>query len=280
MANAFISGRRYPTRGGGEIIPAGSQSFTGNGTFTAPYTGVYTVVLTAGHAASGSGGSAGTGTARTTYNSEFHLYYVGMAAGGGGGSGGGACICLSPGIMSCYLQADDSIQITCNSSIVSFGNLFSISSGTAGTNGGTGGNGTISAASGTAPILTCRGGTGGTAGIGGTPHTYNISQDERILFSISPIVQNVNAASGVAAGTGYTDKGANSINNRPDTVPGAVGARYNTDDVYMGGIGGSSGQVTYYSLSSTGSKTVQPSESAQAGIPAAAGRIDITWGNQ
>ena len=47
MANAFISGRRYPSEGEGIAMPSGSQSFTNSGTFTAPYTGVYTVALTA-----------------------------------------------------------------------------------------------------------------------------------------------------------------------------------------------------------------------------------------
>ena len=279
MANAFISGRRYPT-GGGSAIPAGHQSYTDNGTFTAPYTGVYTVVLTAGHAASGNGGSAGTGMARTTYNSEFHLYYVGMASGGSGGSGGGACVSLSPGVISVYLQSGDNVQVTCNPSLVSFGSFFSIATGTAGTNGGDGGDSVINANSGTAPTLNPVEGGGGYAGTGGTRHTYSVSEDDRILSSVPPTLQNSSAASGISGGDGESDQGTNVTTNRPDPAPGIPGARYDTNAAWMGGIGGSSGQVTYYSYTSVGSKTVQPIESAQAGIPAAAGRIDITWGNQ
>lgn len=260
-------------------IPSGSQSFTDSGTFTAPHTGLYTVILTAGHAASGDGGKAGNGHAKTTMNPSLYIYYLGMASGGSGGSGGGACICTSPGIMSCLLQEGDTIEITCNSSVVSFGNLFSISSGTAGGNGGNGTEGNVYVTSSSSQMISATGGKGGSAGIGGTPHNYFIAEDDRIRYSLPPTVQTENAPSGEKGNDGNADHGTPQYLDSSYAL-GVKGAFYSTAAVWMGGIGGDSANAPYYATNVTGERTYPPSVSPKDGIPAASGRIDIMWGTE
>ena len=131
--------------GGGEVIPASDQRFTSNGTFIAPYDGIYTVVLSAGHAKSGSGGS-GSGANRNT------------GYGYGGGAGGSAYIAQSPGIILVQLAAGEQVTVTVNNSVCSFGSYASFSTGTSGGDGGDGSSsGRVGSggAGGSAPSFSC-----------------------------------------------------------------------------------------------------------------------------
>lgn len=253
MANAFISGRRYPT-GGGAAIPAGHQSYTANGTFTAPYTGVYTVVLTAGHAASGIGGNGGSGD--SGYTSEFYQRFYG---GGGGGAGGSAYLAESPGIIVIKLIQGQSVAVTVNASLCSFGNFASFSTGSQPGNGNSGGRPDAS------EEVKAQGGSGGNGG--GKPA---FSYDEgAVLFVVTPNLPDYNLSGGNGGNGGTPSNSYGGTGGIPaNNIPCISGQ--------MGGFGqictqSRGTQAQYISLG------VVPSDSR---IPAAAGRIDITWGNQ
>lgn len=121
-------------------IPTGSQKFTSSSTFTAPYTTNYFVVVYPGH---GRGGSGGEGY-------EHDVLYKDSKATPGGGGGGSAYLSTQPAIAIVHLNANDSVPVTVNSSLTSFGSYCSISTGT---NGGNGGDATET-----------RAGTGGSGG--------------------------------------------------------------------------------------------------------------------
>lgn len=79
MANAIILHRRKAA----EVIQPGSQTFTGNGTFVAPYSTIYVVKLTGSCHKAGNGGNGGDG-------SGYYNPNTGMGCAGGGGGGGKA----------------------------------------------------------------------------------------------------------------------------------------------------------------------------------------------
>ena len=260
MANAFISGRRYPT-GGGTIIPAGSQSFTANGTFTAPYTGVYTVVLTAGHAASGKGGNGGGGKCqRSGYDGGYSA-----CTGSGGGGGGSVPIMLSPMIGTVSLKVGDSVAITVNTSVVSFGSLFSISNGTSGGNGGMPRYPDTSVKWDPVPATP---GAGGNAG-----SNYSFSADTNHVISVVNPTFSTNAnLSGSSGGKGNPVVGA----EEGLAEQGRGGNPSYGYQCILGGKGGYGGDA----IISGDDETWNGETVSNSFIPAATGRIDITWGNQ
>lgn len=253
MANAFISGRRYPT-GGGAAIPAGHQSFTANGTFTAPYTGVYTVVLTAGHAASGIGGQGGNGDYGITSEGWRRRY-----GGAGGGAGGSAYLANSPGIIVIKLNKNQSVTVTVNVALCSFGNYASFATGTNPGNGNPGGRPDASE-----EVIA----VGGSGGSGGGKPVFSFD-DALVLFAVVPSLPYYN----LSGGNGQNGGSPNSNYGGPAGIPA------NNIPCISGQMGGF-GQIC---TNDTGTQTqyfnvgVVPSDSK---IPAAAGRIDITWGNQ
>lgn len=261
MANAFISGRRYPTWGGA-VIPAGSQSFTSNGTFTAPYTGVYTVILTAGHAASGKGGNGGSGKCQRSGHDGGYS----ACTGSGGGGGGSVPIMLSPMIGTVSLKAGDSVAITVNTSVVSFGSLLSISNGTSGGNGGAPGYPDTSVKWEPVPATP---GAGGNAG-----SNYSFSADtDHVISVVNPTFSTNANLSGSSGGKG------NPVEGGLDEKVAEQGKGGNPSYGYQcisGGKGGYGGGAVI----SGNDKTWRGETVSNSFIPAAAGRIDITWGNQ
>lgn len=245
MANAFISGRRYPS-GGGIAMPSGSQSFTNSGTFTAPYTGVYTVALTAGHAASGAGGRGGRAVG-----------YAGGAAGGGAGAGGSAYKAPAPGIIQVMLSQGQVVLITINSNMCSFGSFASFATGSSPGSGRDGGN-----ATGTGTISNpVKNGVGGAGGLGGGKPTFTSGD---VLLAITPTLPDATLSGGNGGDgetTNYDKGGAAGIAS--NSIYGVTGQN--------GGFGESTYDNKYYD---NGTDPIGPK------IPAAAGRIDITWGNQ
>ena len=170
-------------------IPSESQTFTSNGTFTAPDDGSYIVILNAPIAKTGSGGRGG-------YAAIAEYNWAGV--GGGGGAGGSAYKATSPGIISVSLNKNDQVQVTVNTSISSFGNYVSFSCGTAPGNGSAGGSG--SAGSSSRPENK-KHGQGGAGGAGGGKPVFSASQESTII--ISPNLPDAN----LTGGTGTTASG-------------------------------------------------------------------------
>lgn len=247
--------------GGGTVIPAGSQSFTSNGTFTAPYTGVYTVVLTAGHAASGKGGNGGGGKCqRSGHGSGYSA-----CTGSGGGGGGSVPIMLSPMIGTVSLKVGDSVAITVNTSVVSFGSLFSISNGTSGGNGGMPGYPDTSEKWDPVPATP---GAGGNAG-----SNYSFSTDTNHVISVVNPTFSTNAnLSGSSGGKGNPVDGTEA-NIAEQGRGGNPSYGY---QCILGGKGGYGGGA----FISDDDETWNGETVSNSFIPAATGRIDITWGNQ
>ena len=247
MANAFISGRRYPS-GGGIAMPSGSQSFTNSGTFTAPYTGVYTVALTAGHAASGAGGRGGRAVGGP---------YGFGAAGGGAGAGGSAYKAPAPGIIQVMLSQGQVVLITINSNMCSFGSFASFATGSSPGSGRDGGDATGRGTT----SNPAENGVGGAGGLGGGKPTFTSGD---VLLAITPTLPDATLSGGNGGDgktTNYDKGGAAGIAS--NSIYGVTGQN--------GGFGESTRDNNYYEI---GTDPIGPK------IPAAAGRIDITWGNQ
>lgn len=252
MANAFISGRRYPT-GGGAAIPAGHQSYTANGTFTAPYTGVYTVAITAPIAKGGDGANGVNGYIGSGYYSSDYPT--------GGGAGGSAYIAVYPLIISVWLTQGQQVPVTVNTSVASFGSYGSFASGSAG------GNGTSGTRDGSRPEH-------GTGGAGGS---MPMTSTSGTLTAIMPPIPSAS----LSGGGGSTNSG--SVSGDPSaSYDGATGGRPSTAFGNAGGCGGEGSAVLVASYMGYASQSdvVNTSVSRRNGQPARAGRIDITWGNQ
>ena len=144
MANAIILHRRR-----GEKIVPGSQTFTSNGVFVAPYSAVYSLILYGSAHKAGNGGHGGT--------NDSHL------AGGGGGGGGGRSHSFAVSCQ-CQLTKGAKIPITINESVVSLGNYASVATGTAAKNGLSGGNARLPSSA----------GSGGSGGAGEGKHTISV----------------------------------------------------------------------------------------------------------
>ena len=244
MANAFISGRRYPS-GGGAAIPAGHQSYTANGTFNAPYTGVYTVAITAPVA---KGGNGANGIDGYKVSNSSALYPT------GGGAGGSAYIALYPLIITVQLTQGQQVPVTVNTAVTSFGSYGSFSAGTAGSNGTSGSQGNFSA-------------TPGIGGAGGTVPTFNVSD---VIMSNNPNLPSI-SLSGENGIVNYSSVGNHILAT-------AIGGAPNNNFGNVGGMGGNG----YYILIVY--KDIQEAYNFDnlpvTGSSAKAGRIDITWGNQ
>lgn len=125
MANAIILHRRRS-----EKIEPGSQTFTSNGVFVAPYSTTYIVALTGSCHKAGNGGNGGRG--RGYYDTETGF---GCAGGGGGGGGGGKA-------QNYVVTADvplvkgQSYSVTVNENMVSVANEISLATGTPAKDGG------------------------------------------------------------------------------------------------------------------------------------------------
>ena len=235
-------------------IPAGSQSFTSNGTFTAPYDGVYTVAITAPIAKGGNGANGVDGYANMSfYGPDYPT---------GGGAGGSAYIAIYPLILIVRLIANESVAITVNSSVASFGTYGSFAAGTA---GGDGTSGTINR---TNPTQ----GTGGSGGSKPIPTAAAIC-----LASIVPTIPTLS----LSGGNGTYNGGSISENNVQAAFHGATGGKPSTNFGNSGGIGGEgSGVLTGdYGNYVDADGVIATSVSACNGLPAQIGRIDITWGN-
>ena len=229
-------------------IPSESQTFTSNGTFTAPHDGSYIVILNAPIAKTGSGGRGG-GAATAQYNWG--------AVGGGGGAGGSAYKATSPGIISVSLNKDDQVQITVNTSISSFGNYASFSRGTAPGNGSAGGNGSLGSSN------EKKHGKGGAGGAGGGKPVFSASQESTIIFS--PNLPDAN----LTGGTGTTASG-----EYYDGTEGAKGGVASSSTYGIPGQTGGWGQATQdYSSFSVGVEPIAPIIDAQIG------NVIVIWGN-
>lgn len=215
------------------MIPSGSQSFTANGTFNVPYTGMYTVVLTAGRRANGGGGGGGSGSG---------------AGGAGGGAGGGAYIAMSPGIMCVRLDAGETVAITVGANLCSFGSYATFATGTA---PGKGQNGDSGYGDGIR--------YGGAGGAGGGAPTWSVSANTKVLYSVAPNLPSYSL-------TGKD--GGNSTGTR-----GGDGGSPSNDF----GLAGVAGQGGY---GRSGSGNYRGNTGLASVVPAVAGCIDITWGNQ
>ena len=248
MANGFVFGKGGTPTGGSAAIPAGHQSFTANGTFTAPYTGVYTVALTAGHAASGAGGRGGRAVGG---------HYAWGGAGGGAGAGGSAYKAPAPGIIQVMLSQGQVVLITINSNMCSFGSFASFATGSSPGSGRDGGNATgIGTTSN--PV---KNGVGGAGGLGGGKPTFTSGN---VLLAITPTLPDATLSGGNGGDgttTNYDKGGAAGIAS--NSIYGVTGQN--------GGFGESTYDDKYYE---NGTDPIGPK------IPAAAGRIDIIWGNQ
>lgn len=157
MANAIILHRRRRA----EVVVPGSQTFTGNGTFVAPYTADYTVDIYGSRAKCGDGGRA------WGWNRLSNRGYGARAYSGGGGGSGGTSAAAGAERYTIHLSRGQSITITCTASMVSFGSYASCATGS---NGGDGGNGTNArGTTGSSGYV----GRGGDAGLAGSNTIYS-----------------------------------------------------------------------------------------------------------
>lgn len=234
-------------------IPFGSKTFTSDGTFTAPYDGVYTVAITAPIAKGGNGANGVDGNPASVYPLDRST---------GGGAGGSAYIAIYPLILIVRLIANESVTITVNSSVTSFGTYGSFAAGTAG------GDGT----SGTVDLTNPTQGTGGSGGSKPIPTAAAIC-----LASIVPTIPTLS----LSGGNGTYNGGSISQYNVSATFNGATGGRPSTNFGNSGGIGGEGNGILKgnYSNYLDAYDLIATSVPACNGLPAQVGRVDITWGN-
>lgn len=236
-------------------MPSGSQSFTANGTFTAPYTGVYTVSITAPVAKGGNGANGVDGYP----GGDDYWDYVEYPT--GGGAGGSAYIALYPLIITVQLTQGQQVPVTVNASVTSFGSYGSFLAGSAG------GNGTAGTQDANDPVA-------GVGGAGGSNPTYSTSG---VLSSIIPTLSSVTLSGG--NGSQYEDSGEDLLNAYH--LATAVGGTPNINYGNPGGKGGAGNPVVYASGDNWASwYEANCGTGAQNGAAAKSGRIDITWGNQ
>ena len=180
------------------------------------------------------------------------------APGGGGGAGGSAYNAIIPAIALINLTVGDQIPITINNSIISFGNYASFSTGTSPGNGNQGGAGKGGSSSRPSDREAGEGGAGGAGG--GKP----LFSHGTVLSIIAPNLPDIDL-SGQNGKVGTVGSGAN----------GPDGGSASNSIYGIPGQSGGCGQATYDRDTYTiGVIPYSPI------IPAAAGRIDITWGNQ
>lgn len=116
MANAIILHRRRRA----EVVVPGSQTFTANGTFVAPYSTTYTIIIKPYVPAGGNGGKGSSGSVTSDP--------VWLNGGNGGGGGGGVS---SNYAVNCniYIKKGTVVDVTVQTALISFSNKVSVSNG-------------------------------------------------------------------------------------------------------------------------------------------------------
>lgn len=109
------------------VIP-GSQTFASNGTFVAPYTTTYNILINSSRHKAGAGGSGGAADVIDDVD------YFSAKAGGGGGGGGGQSNEYQV-LTSLTMKKNESYIITVNENMISIGDKVSIATGTAAKDG-------------------------------------------------------------------------------------------------------------------------------------------------
>ena len=236
-------------------IPVGAQTFTSNGTFTAPYDTVYTIIINAPIAKGGNGASGVSGS----YTGDFYQPYYSPS---GGGAGGSAYMPKSPLILLVSLTQGQSVSVTVNSSISSFGSYGSFSAGTAG------GNGTSGSRNGTRPTM-------GTGGSGGSAPSYSVGTDT--LHSIAPSLPSYSlsgSGGSETSGSGYDGQisidYAGAIGGYPSTNFGNAGGQGSGGSGVMSMVDGRAGYMAGDTIFNG---------NARNGLPAQTGSISVIWGN-
>lgn len=229
MANAIILHRRR-----GEIIEPGSQTFTANGVFVAPYSAVYTISMIGSKQKAGNGG---TGAAGYYYRPSGSIYADAWAGGGGGGGGGQL---ITPPQISGTMQLNkgDTIPITINTSMVSFGSNVSCAGGTP-------------AANGVSPISN-NDAEGGSGGAGEYLPTISMPPGWSTLQ---------NAVAGNTGGSGQNGDSSGS------SMTGGIGGFGGDNGGGRGGRGGNMQNQAGY-----------PGSAGIPGFAAVTGSITISWG--
>lgn len=240
MANAIILHRRR-----GEKIEPGSRTFTGNGTFVAPYSTTYIVVLTGSCHKAGNGGNGGRGRGYYSTGTGF-----GCAGGGGGGGGGGKA-------QNYVVTADvplvkgQSYSVTVNENMVSVANEISLATGSAAGNGGDARNGGVDIGDHYA---------GGTGGSGEGSHTISTSH----TYTTSG---RANGTSGEGGDYGdYADDAEAYV-----WYDGGTGGSGGTTG---GGRGGDGGKCKYL----IGDFDEESGEKGSSGSARVIGSVTISWG--
>lgn len=218
-------------------IPSGELNITSNTSFAVPYNGIYTVVLNAPTPPGGNGANG---------NSSSY-------AGAGGGAGGSAYRLASPLIGLLDLKANTEIQCTCGRSLVSFGNLLSIASGSMGRDGSYGGDDENN--------------YGGAGGAGGSKPILSYSSDAPEIINIyQPIIPDYDLSGG-------------------DGSPIKI-ERYSSYNIYIGGDGGrpssnfgNSGGAGGRGKSCISTYTIANATNGQIPSNELMGSIQIIWGN-
>ena len=202
MANAIILHRRRS-----EKIEPGSQTFTGNGVFVAPYSTTYMISITGSRNKAGNGGDGADGY----YYRPSGSIYADAWAGGGGGGGGGMQAYAATINGTVQLSKGQAISITVTTSLVSFGNICSCASAVAAQNG-------ISAISNNDAY----GGSGGS----GEQYPTISKPAEWVAHNATPGVSGQDGFNGTSSGS---------------AMYGGVGGAGGT---YGGGSGGDGGNMT------------------------------------
>ena len=240
MANAIILHRRRS-----EKIEPGSQTFSANGVFVAPYSTTYIVALTGSCHKAGNGGNGGRG--RGYYSTETG---VGCAGGGGGGGGGGKA-------QNYVVTADvplvkgQSYSVTVNENMVSVANEISLATGTSAKDGGDARQSGVDIGDHRA---------GGTGGSGEGSHTISTSH----TYTTSG---RANGTSGERGDYGdYADDAESRV-----WYDGGTGGSGGTTG---GGRGGDGGRCRYV----IGDFDEESGESGSSGSARVIGSITISWG--
>ena len=240
MANAIILHRRRS-----EKIEPGSQTFSANGVFVAPYSAIYAVKLTGSCHKAGNGGKGGRG--RGYYDSDTGF---GCAGGGGGGGGGGKAqnYVVTAEVP---LKKGQSYTITVNENIVSVGSEISLATGSAAGNGGDARNSGVDIGDQNAGGI---GGAGEGSHVVSTSHTYTTS----------------GRANGTSGQSGDYGDYTNNANPWVEYSGGAGGNGGTTG----GGRGGDGGSCTY----DIGNFQEESGERGSSGSARVIGSITISWG--
>lgn len=261
MANAIILHRRRRA----EVVVPGSQTFTANGVFVAPYSAVYTVDIYGSRAKCGDGGDGGRAWG---WNSLSNRGYGARAYSGGGGGSGGTSAVAGAGRYTIHLSRGQSITITCTASMVSFGSYASCATGSNGEDGGDGTN--ASGTTGSSGYV----GNGGSAGSAGSAPTFSNAEDA-IAVSLRPPLPG---RSGNEGPDGEWSSAA--IGGR--CYASVSGASAVTTNGRSSGRGGGSSIDTSVDTDSDetweATSYTQNGSAGNAGSPAVTGSITVSWG--